>query len=502
LAATVIFNSQLFSPMALATIFLSAFLGGLHPEPTAIAPTTNDSTDASSFVWVEDPFASKLDSLLRIYIFPTNTNDDAPAFYELLDGDSAIIPTFPDSIYRARLMALDKNTPFELVFNPEVRRYIDVYTTKRREQVSRMLGLAEYYFPMFETALDAYDLPLELKYLAIVESALNPLAKSRVGATGLWQFMYWTGKMQGLEINSYVDERSDPIKSTQAACEYLSKLYEMFGDWNLALAAYNAGPGNVNKAIRRSGGKKTYWEVRPFLPKETGGYVPAFIAVNYVMRYAKEHQIAPIKPKFQYFDVDTVSIREKISMAQLSQFLDFDEDKLALLNPAFKMGVIPASQDNPAYLYLPVDKLGRFLSNEEAIYKRATAEMEVEMPTLVGVQEPVNTDKTIHRVKSGESLGKIAANYNVSINQIKAWNNLKSNTIYSGQRLTIHRSGGTKTAQTSSSSFKTYTVQPGDTLMGISRKHPGVSTEDLMQANNLSNGNLLKAGMKLKIPTS
>lgn len=493
--------------MALINVTLAAVLAATslnwHTHSPIAAVAITDSTETSQIVWAEDPFASELDSLLRVYIFPNATGDNTPAFYELLPGDSAVIPTFPDSVYRARLQALDKNTPFELVFNPEVRRYIEVYTTKRREQVSRMLGLAPYYFPLFETALDAYDLPLELKYLAIVESALNPLAKSRVGATGLWQFMYGTAKMQGLEINSYVDERSDPIKSTQAACEYLSKLYEMFGDWNLALAAYNAGPGNVNKAIRRSGGKKTYWEVRPFLPKETGGYVPAFIAVNYVMHYAKEHQIAATKPKFQYFDVDTVSIREKITMAQLSAFLDFDEEKLAMLNPSFKAGIIPASNSNPIYVYLPVEKLGRFLSNEAAIYKLATEEMEVVLPNIVGVQEPaVSNDKTVHRVKSGESLGLIATKYNVSINQLKSWNNLKSNTIYTGQRLSVYGSGGAKTAQATPPQFKTYTVQPGDTLMGISRKYPGVSTQDLMQANNLNNGNLVRAGMKLKIPAA
>jgi membrane-bound lytic murein transglycosylase D len=492
--------------MAFTSLVCSTLLAlHAHPHFPLMDRSTNlmetDTADATVILWKEDAYASELDSLLRIYIFP-NASQDAPAFYELSAGDSTILPTFPDSIYRARLQTLDNKTPFELVFNPEVLRYIDVYTTKRREQVSRMLGLAEYYFPMFETALDAYDLPLELKYLAIVESALNPLAKSRVGATGLWQFMYWTGKMQGLEINSYVDERSDPIKSTQAACEYLSKLYEMFGDWNLALAAYNAGPGNVNKAIRRSGGKKTYWEVRPFLPKETAGYVPAFIAVNYVMSYAKEHQIYPTKSKFRYFDVDTVAIYEKISLSQLSQLLEFDEEHLVALNPAFKAGIVPATKETPVFVYLPVEKMGRFLTNEATIYEMALVEMETVLPEVVGVQEPAIEERIVHRVKSGESLGRIANKYNVSVSQIKKWNNIKGNTIYSGQRLNIYGKSARKTAAQSHHNPRYYTVQPGDTLIRISSKYPGISTGDLMEANNIKDANQLQVGMKIKIPNS
>jgi membrane-bound lytic murein transglycosylase D len=467
-----------------------------------------DSMVAEGPAFREDAYAASLDSLLKIYVFQ-DLGDSGPAFHEIGAGDS-VIPTFPDSVYAARLRELDKLTPFELTYHPEVRRYIDVYTTKRRGQVSRMLGLAAYYFPMFEEALDAYDLPLELKYLAIVESALNPLARSRVGATGLWQFMYWTGKMQGLEINSYVDERSDPLKSTKAACEYLSKLYDMFGDWNLALAAYNAGPGNVNKAIRRSGGKKTYWEIRPFLPKETGGYVPAFIAVNYVMNHAADHRIYPAKPRFNYYEVDTIGIREKLQLAQLGQLLDMPEEVIAALNPSLRAGIIPGTPQRPVHIYLPFDKIGFFLTNEDTIYAMANAEME-RVGTPVGVQEPVSapTGQLTHTVRNGESLGLIAKKYGVGVEQLKNWNNLRGNTIYAGQRLKIHGSGAGISPPPNKVPVDVlvvksdeYLVQPGDTFYSISKRFPGVTPEILMEYNDLPNAAALKSGMKIKIPAS
>jgi membrane-bound lytic murein transglycosylase D len=481
-----------------------AFSPGLDSDTTSMPISDTDTTASASTAMREDPFAAALDSLLRIHVY-MDSESQGPSFYELSAQDT-VIPVFPDSVYAARLLALDKLTPFELTYNPEVRRYIDVYTTKRREQVSRMLGLAAYYFPMFEEALDAYDLPLEIKYLAIVESALNPLARSRVGATGLWQFMYWTGKMQGLEINSLVDERSDPLKSTKAACDYLSKLYDMFGDWNLALAAYNAGPGNVNKAIRRSGGKKTYWEIRPFLPKETGGYVPAFIAVNYVMNYASAHHIYPAKPRFNSYDVDTIGVREKIKLDQLSQILDMDEEVLAALNPALRAGVIPGTNSQPIYIYLPYDKIGLFLTNETNIYSMATAEWE-QVKSPIGINEPETPQgQVVHRVKSGESLGLIARKYNVSVQQLKNWNQLKGNTIYAGQRLKVYSSGGPVAVQNKVSpdvlvvKQGEYLVQPGDTLYSIAKQFPGMTAEMLMEANELSHAEGLKSGMKLKIP--
>jgi len=284
-------------------------LAGILP---AVFATPIDSTkaevkpiDAKTFKVESTPFADNLDDLMAIHIFKFKKTG-LPKNY-----DSTFVPTFEDSIYRKRIAFLDASTPLELDYNPVVRRYIDLYTVRKREQVSRMLGLAQYYFPMFEEVLDKYDMPLELKYLAVVESALNPNAKSRVGATGLWQFMYTTGKIMGLNANSYVDERSDPYRSTIAACEYMTRLYKTFGDWNLVLAAYNSGPGTVNKAIRRSGGKRSYWELRAYLPRETAGYVPAFIAATYTMKYAKEHNLYPKNVAPHFASVDTVLFASK-----------------------------------------------------------------------------------------------------------------------------------------------------------------------------------------------
>tara|TARA_R110002094_G_scaffold120734_2_gene115582 strand:+ start:1745 stop:2695 length:951 start_codon:yes stop_codon:yes gene_type:complete len=273
-----------------------------------------DSLKISEISLSDDPIARRLDSLMRYNFFFTDSSQYSTEEFVQEDIETNLVPDFPDSIYKQRIALLDGQTPLALDYNVYVKNYITVYTKKRREQVSRMLGLANFYFPMFEEALDKYDIPLELKYLAIVESALNPVARSRVGATGLWQFMYATGKLNDLNVSSYIDERSDPLKSTEAACKYLSQLYRIFGDWNLVLAAYNSGPGNVSKAIRRSGGRTNYWEIRPYLPRETAGYVPAFIAVNYIMNHSSDHFIYPKEIKDSYFNTDTISVKEQISL--------------------------------------------------------------------------------------------------------------------------------------------------------------------------------------------
>lgn len=450
----------------------------------------------------DDPFAQRLDSLMSSTLFVGN---------ELIQLDSAAYdspaPVFADSIIALRMAHLDAQTPFQLVYNDEVKRYIDLYANRRREQVSRMLGLAEYYFPLFEQALDKYDMPLELKYLAIVESALNPNARSRVGAKGLWQFMYATGRMQGLKVSSYVDERCDPYKATEAACDYLTKLYNIFDDWNLALAAYNSGPGNVNRAIRRSGGQRDYWAIRPWLPRETAGYVPAFIAVNYVMSYAEDHALYPTPSILSFYETDTILVREKLSFGQIAEMTGTDETTLEILNPSYTHKIIPVVDGQSHYLVLPRQQMGVFITNEDSIYALATSQFateEVKEPEYAEMNE-----RTIHRVRSGESLGLIGEKYGVSVRQLQNWNGLRGTTIRIGQRLIVYprrlpessSSSANRTASASGSTVR-YTVRSGDTLYEIARKYPGVSADNIMEWNNIRSASSLRPGQTLEIRTN
>lgn len=463
--------------------------------------------DMAAISLSDDPFVVKLDSLVNFSFFFNDSAIASTEQFRVDESDTAFLPpTFDDKVYEEKLAKLNNATPFQLDYNEQVKRYIDVYSLKRREQVSRMLGLAEYYFPMFEEALDKYQLPLELKYLAIVESALNPLARSRVGATGLWQFMYSTGKLNGLTVTSYVDERCDPMKSTEAACKYLSTLYGIFGDWNLALAAYNSGPGNVNKAIRRSGGKRNYWEIRPFLPRETAGYVPAFIAVNYIMNYAGDHYIYPTEVKPTYFATDTIAIKEKISFDQIATLMDISIEELEFLNPAYRYKVIPKKEDEPYHLILPTQKMGMFIANEDSIYAIAHMDFEQKQPELP--QQVSSDDKIYHSVRRGEVLGTIAERYGVSVSSIRRWNGIRGNTIRIGQRLAIYprKMPTTASAPTPSSKGKDnkgeyhmHSVRSGETFYSIAKHYPGISAQNIMDWNNIRNARSLRVGMRLKI---
>ena len=388
--------------------------------------------DSLKAVFSDNPIVASFDSLLLSNL----SFSDA-----LFSYDTAIEvstpPVFSDSIYEARIQHLDTKTPIDLVYNPYVKQYINVYTKQRRQQMSRMMGLAAYYFPIFEEVLDQFNLPLELKYLALVESALNPKAKSWAGATGLWQFMYNTGKEYNLKVSSYVDERMDPFRATIAACEFFKKSYSVYGDWSLVLASYNSGRGNVNKAIRRSGGKKNYWQIRRFLPKETRSYVPAFIAVCYSMNYASDHKISSEKPRVLFREVDTIEVKHQIDFEYLSSSLDISIDELEFLNPAYKINVIPKVDGRTYHLVLPIDKMGVFVANEKEIYahfiKLDNAEKRKNYPKYSEQDERV-----VHRVKSGEYLGKIARRYGCSVKKIQQWNNLKNDNIRVGQRLVLY----------------------------------------------------------------
>lgn len=430
---------------------------------------------------------------------------------EVTETNMADLPSdaWDTKTLKTRLRRLDERTPFNVAYNPSLERVIKSFYLRKKELLQRMLTASQFYFPMFEEALDKYNIPLEIKYLAIVESALNPRAKSRVGATGLWQFMYGTGKMYGLEVNSYVDERSDPIKSTQAACEYLSKLYDIFGDWDLALAAYNSGPGNVNKAIRRSGGYKNYWNIRRNLPRETAGYVPAFLATMYLLEYASEYGITAKNAPRPYFETDTIHIKNLITFEQISEIVGISIEELKVLNPSYKLNIIPKIEGKEHTLRLPLKAVGRFVANEEAIYAKVEEDLkkqEKPLPQLVKAQ-----DKIRYRVRSGDYLGKIAERYGVGVSQIKRWNGLRSDNLRVGQRLTIFprrpamasnstKNKSTKASQATSSltSSKVHTVREGDSLWTISRKYPGITIENLRKWNGIR-GNNLQPGTKLKL---
>ncbi len=395
---------------------------------------------------------------------------------------------------KARLERLNQRTPFNITYNPSLENVINSFLTRRRGLMSRMLTSSQFYFPLFEQELDNQNIPLELKYLAIVESALNPRARSRVGATGLWQFMYGTGKMYNLDVSSYVDERSDPINSTKAASMYLKRLHRIFDDWDLALAAYNSGPGNVNKAIRRSGGYKNYWNIRKHLPRETAGYVPAFLATMYIFEYAKEHGLEPQVVDRPYFETDTVHIKKTITFDQVSELVDISVEELEVLNPAYKLNIIPFVEGKNYSLRLPIYALGKFVNNEEAIYAHVEKELQSREKPLPAVELTQNQIR--YRVKSGDYLGKIAERYGVRISQIKAWNGLRSNNLRIGQRLTIYPRKHPSTSVSSSS--KVHTVRNGDSLWGIAKKYPGISIENLRKWNGIS-GNDIKPGTKLKL---
>jgi membrane-bound lytic murein transglycosylase D len=464
------------------------------------------------------------------------------------------VPAFTPEVVASRMAVLDRNTPFNLVYNSTVQGFIDLYAVRRRDISKKVLGMSELYFPMMEEYLAKYDIPLEMKYLSIVESALNPVAISRAGAGGLWQFMVGTGKMYGLDVSSYQDERFDPYKSTDAACRYLKSLYKTFGDWQLALAAYNSGPGNVNKAIRRSGGKRDFWAIKSFLPKETQGYVPAFIAVNYVMSYASEYNIYPAKPLITFYETDTIGVSKRIDFQALSKVIDMPVADIAFLNGTYKLKEVPANGQKH-YLILPVSKVGLFMANEELVYTQS--EIKVAEPELTASASGAvegqpgkvvwETTWKSHKVKKGESLGSISDKYSVSLADLRKWNKIKNSRIVPGQTLKVqartkkviyeekptekanekpasevaaNESGEEENYQQSAdvevkkpeenstaaatsksvapAKYKYYTIQKGDTLTKIANAK-GVTVNEIKHLNKGLKENKLAVGQKIKI---
>jgi len=443
----------------------------------------------------DSPIVRALDSMAYVTLYQDQYFNFNQASVNNYNFGVDEVPTYPDSVYAARIAALNLESPMELTYNKEVKAYIDLYAVRKRKLTAKFLGLSELYFPMFEEALAKYDIPLEMKYLAIVESALNPEAGSSAGAKGLWQFMYGTGKVYGLKVSSMVDDRFDPYKSTIAACEHFQDLYAIYGDWSLVLAAYNSGAGNVNRAIRRAGGTKNYWAIWPFLPRETRGYVPAFIAVNYVMNYAPEHNIYPMRPGMFFYDIDTVTVSEVLAFDQLNEMLGVPMDQLEFLNPQFKLGVIPATKEKTYSLRLPRQYVPNYLNNETELYAYKTRNGVEKEKLMVEVKKA--TDRSIHVVRSGENLGLIAKKYHVNVNQIRTWNNMKSNTIFPGQKLVVYGVGSENYTASSSpketvvrSSEQTkHTVKSGENLDLIAKKYK-CSVTDLKEWNNLKSSTI------------
>jgi len=454
-------------------------------------------------------YAATIDSLWLKELYSNDLYDSINHIRKNISADTIYYPELPKDTLIARLKRLNDRTPFNIEYNPILESVIKRFLKNRQQSLQRLMALSEYYFPHFEKELDAHNMPLEIKYLAIVESALNPRAKSRVGATGLWQFMYATGKEHGLNVSSYVDERSDLNKSTKAACEYLTRVYKIFGDWDLALASYNSGPGNVSKAIRRSGGKQNYWNIRSFLPRETAGYVPIFQATMYVFEYAKEHNLRADIPEYQYFEVDTIRVKKKLALEHVSELLNIKMEDLQFMNPSYKMDVIPVVKGEGYLLRLPKTHIGNFVTHEQAIYAYADTEFnkrEKPLPDLVKTSNRIR-----YKVRSGDFLGKIARRYSVKVSSIKRWNGLRSNNLKVGQRLIIYprhpqkvvsKKAKTKTTKSKAKKMSTagsYVVKAGDTLYGIARNYPGVSADNIKTHNKLTNIGL-KPGMVLKIP--
>ncbi len=469
-----------------------------------------------SQIAADDPVAAMLDSMATQKVFErafTKPNFHKNNRYKFAEDS---IPVYDDYTYQARLAKLDAVSPFDLVYNEHVKSFINMYTIRKRESVSRMMGVAQLYYPMFEEVLDKYNIPLELKHLAVIESALIPYARSKAGATGLWQFMYPTARMYGLNVTSYIDQRCDPYKATVAAAEYLKALHEMFGDWQMVLAAYNAGPGTISKAIRRSGGKKTYWEIRPFLPFETQGYVPAFIAANYVMTHGPEHNIYPAVPRKTYFEVDTVVVKEQMSFAQLSKALEISEEDILYFNPQYRKNLIPSGGN---YVCLPKNKIGVFLTNEQSIYAAVQAER------VLGKDEIVAEVKRTHTVRSGEKLSTIARKYGVTTAELRSWNYIGKYGVRPGKKLVVYvRTTQAKpktnternenataavsdekksnllaenTNTTKASTYVYHKVRSGESLWSLSKKY-GVSANSIKELNALKKTEL-RIGQSLKI---
>lgn len=462
---------------------------------------------AQSYNWTKEDslkgeqLINTIEQSLDLFYAEYSPEGNYDSIIEVLNYEQDSVPAFSDEVYCERLSVMNEMSPFHLDCNEHTLNTIKFFARKRRGFARVVLGRSKLYFDMFEAKLAKHDLPIELKYLAVIESGLRPQVKSRAGALGLWQFMYGTGRMFGLKENSYIDERMDPELATEAACKYLKKLYGIYNDWNLALAAYNAGPGNVNKAIRRSGNKLTYWEVRPFLPRETQGYVPNFIAAAYLLTYHGEHNIIPMEATVRYPQLDTMCLNKGVHMASISELLSIEMDEVKRLNPIYKRDYIPMTL-KPQCIMLPAPLIGQLVTLEDSLY--SLEKIRYSVPTT---KPPVSnggtsaSTYTYHKVRSGETLGTIASRYSTSVAEIQRINGLRSTKIYVGQRLKV-KAGATTTTRptpsTPSTGKKYYTVKSGDTFGKIAQRHR-MSQSQLKRLNPRINISRLSIGQKIRI---
>ena len=468
----------------------------------------------------EDYTPEVTDSLLNLWYrsrAERSRFDESVVSYEM--DSIRLTSDVPDSVLIRRLAAM--NPYISLPYNETVKNYIVLYSEKMPSRMARMIALADYYMPIFEETLSKYDMPLELKYMAVIESALNPTAVSRAGAKGMWQFMYSTARSYGLKINSWIDERLDPVKSADAAARYMQDAYRIFGDWNLAISSYNCGSGNVNKAIRRAGGNSDFWSIYEYLPRETRGYVPAFVGAMYAFRYYKDYGIVPDELALPVH-VDTFDIRRNLHFTQISEVVGVPADLLRDMNPQYIHDIIPGSE-TPCILRLPSQYTASFIDRQDSLYTHKAKEL-FSPATLENMKTAgSSSSQIVYRVKKGDYLGKIAAAHHVTVAQLKSWNNLRSNNLRIGQQLIIYKggapvrasssspakssasSGGGSSAAPASSStasdnaeYTVYTVRKGDTLSKIASRYPGISANDLMKYNGI--GTKINIGQKIRIP--
>src|SRR5690554_2785174 len=469
----------------------------------AFAQDNQSNLQDTSEVFQYEKFLRVIENTLEDYYRDfSSTQKQTDSIIQALGYEYEDVPVFPDSVYCQRLSEMNERSPFQLDCNADVLSVLRFFAENRRGFTSVVLGRSKLYFPMYEEKLAKHDMPLELKYLSVIESGLRPQVKSRAGALGLWQFMYRTGKYYGLNQNSYIDERMDPEKATEAACLYLKHLHSMYDDWNMALAAYNAGPGNVNKAIRRSGGKMTYWEIRPYLPRETQGYVPNFIAMSYMMTYHAEHNVKVREAKYHDFEIDTVCLKDGLHMEVIDSIIDWAVEDIKMLNPIYKTAYIPKT--TPAQcIQIPTSYLGRWIEFEDSIYKLDSLIYE-----SIVEKKPEEQVVTIHYVRSGQTLGHIAERYGTTVRNIMDWNNLRSTRLAIGQRLTIYgKEAALKVKEEPKNETVAYetlttgtlhTIRSGDNLWSIAREK-GTTVDELLKLNPGVDYRDLKVGQRIRV---
>lgn len=461
---------------------------------------------------IEEYTETVSDSLLHAWYNQKNTEE----YVQEINLDSVkLTSSIPDSVYIRRLKEM--NSFITLPYNDIVRGYLIHYSEKMKSGMKRIIGLSSYYMPIFQETFDRHGLPEELKAMAIIESALNPTAVSRAGAKGMWQFMYNTAKLYGLHIDSFVDERLDPVKSADAAARYLKDAYKIFGDWNLAIASYNCGAGNVQKAIKRAGSRQ-FWDIWPFLPRETRGYVPAFVGALYALKYHKEHGIEALAVPMPAH-ADTFKIRKMVHLKQVSELTGAPLEELQSLNPQYRHNIIPGN-DREYILRIPYKFTDAFIAHEDSLHRHKDS-IYFNPLTIKKIKDGGDGQRIVYKVKSGDYLGKIATRYRVTVTQIKKWNGLKSNNISIGQRLVIYSGrAGAASASTSASSSSSankvssaptgnsaanakghtlYKVKEGDSFYLIAKNYPGVSAQNIMDYNGLSSSSL-RPGITIKIP--